>query len=220
MSDKVLPLLLIPLILGVMYLTVQRVQNPDALQKSSKAESNAASNIYVQYHLWYTKEDPHPISGSQWTSWSKTGWGAKNASSPTTFISPWRREYASRIGLPLVGLYSSNLNMDAVRYMFELAKKAGISGLFASNYSINENPIVPKHIQIAREVGMPMGLEIFIGYQDAPRMPVGYQQVPVQSNGCTIARTFQVKYFVERLKPLKDDPGYLRVDGRPVVWIA
>ena len=115
----------------------------------------AVTNVYVQYHLWYSTYDVSPDWRHQtWQNWSKKSWSVTGGSDGTTFLSPWRRETASRLGLPLTGPYSSFTQNDVIKYHFELAKAAGIDGMFASVYDGAWNQTFTNHLTIANPVGM------------------------------------------------------------------
>ncbi len=185
---------------------------------------NYEPKIFVQYHLWYTKEDVLPgFRGGSWAVWSQNYWSIDviGGVDPTHFLSPWRRVTISRLGLPITGLYSSQNNLDVIKYHFQLVKEAGIDGLFASVYDGGWQSIFRNHLEIAKETGIKIAQEIYHGVTvDKPSNPEPYRTYPTQANGCKISRKWKIDQMTGSIKPYKNDSTFLRIEGKPAVWIA
>ncbi len=169
--------------------------------------------VYVQYHLWYAEGDvPLPWTGmsTYWNGWSQIHWGVANGVHPDVMRTPWRRATASRTGLPLLGPYSSVSTADqpALAYSFRVAKQAGIDGMFASVFDDAWYPIFDTHLGLAAAAGMPLGLELY------------------HTNWGPVCSETATQQFGRRVTALKNalahaaHANYLRIDGKPVVWIA
>gem|GEM_PF-1370868 len=186
----------------------------------------SGNKLFAQYHLLYTTTDRLPSSNEQWSGWSQllANNPVTNGQSPDNFISPWKRATMSRLGLPLTGPYSSTVDKEAIKYQFGLAKKAGIDGMFASVYDGNWRPIFKNHLDIAQTAGLNLGLEIYYGV--GPDRAVfdsinpDFNHVPMQSTQCTISRNFQIANLVGLVNEFKSHVAYLKINNRPVVWIA
>jgi len=185
----------------------------------------AVQKIYVQYHLWYTKEDLIPGPGipgaHDWFGWNQLSFEVTNGVNPTHFLSPWRRVTTSRLGFPLVGVYSSTLTTDAINYHFQIAKAAGIDGMFASVYNGEWKPIFTSHLTIAANSNMKLGAELYHGAgSDRPALGAPYDSFPTLTNGCTISYNYQINALAGFINQYKNNPNYIEIDGKPAVWIG
>lgn len=179
--------------------------------------------IFVQYHLWFTTEDVRPDNRMTWAGWSQTGRDVAiiNGVDPTHFVTPWRRATYSRLGLPLTGPYSSQEDLEVVRYHFQLAKQAGIDGMFASVYDGEWVPIFKNHLMIAGEVGIKIAQELYHGVTiDKAGNPEPFTNYPTRANGCKIYRTWLIAQMTNAIKPYKNNPAFLRIEGKPAVKIS
>jgi len=189
---------------------------------SSIFAQNYEPKIFVQYHLWMSKEDSIAGGGS-WNFWSQLSPGIEviGGVDPTHFITPWKRVTTSRLGLPITGPYSSTVDLDVVKYHFQLAKEAGIDGMFASVYNGGWQSIFRKHLTIANEVGIKIAQELYHGVVvDKPGNPEPFTSYPDPANGCKISRKWYISQMVSAIKPFMDNPAFLKIDGKPAVWIA
>jgi len=176
--------------------------------------ARAADPVYVQYHLWYAKDDvplPRGADSYYWHGWSQVTPFAEvtDGVSPDNRISPWRRVTASRTGLPLTGPYSSIVTAaPAVSYGFRVAKQAGIDGMFASVFDGAWYPYFDAHLDLAAAAQMPLGLDLYhTGW--------GYN--------CTETAPKQIEHRVAILSQALSHTthaNYLKFNGKPVFWIA
>lgn len=191
------------------------------LMIASKNVSANNGKIFVQYHLWYGEDESLPGWDKPWYSWHQCHWGVEG-SCPVSekFVTPWKRQTYSRLGLPLVGFYSSGTDLEVVRYHFEQAKKAGIDGMFASVYGGGWWPRFDAHKQIAEEVGIKIGVELYGGVTwDTWKDRLGWEY-PMKSNGCKTSRNYQANEMVHALRHYMDSSSGVKVDNKPVIWIA
>ena len=177
--------------------------DPDPADSTSESSEGLtlAQPVYVQYHLWFAKEEALP-GGYPWYGWREVSAAVPSPVDPTKLWTPWRRKIISKVGLPLVGPYASNNNPALVKYHFELAKAAGIGGMFGSVYHGDWIPIFQQHQNVASQVGIPLAGELYHGV-----FPSGTQ-------------SDQIGWMTWFLGATKGHASYLRIGGQPAVWIA
>lgn len=178
--------------------------------------------VLTQYHIFWTKQDKpldwrRNLPNSEWQGWNKKWMLSGTQNSPENLILPWKRETVSRLGLPITGFYSTNLDLEKMRYDFTQAKKAGIDGMFVSVFDGDWYPIFENHLKVAREVGMKLGIDWYMG-GDQPDADVG--KIPMVANGCKLSWTRMVADVTNRLRTYKDNPAFLNIEGKPAIYIA
>lgn len=177
--------------------------------------------VFVQYHLLFATKEPL-VPNSRFGPWNGWYWNWDDLGKDLSgYISPWRKKTESRLGLPITGYYASR-DLEVVRYQYNLAKEAGIDGFLESPYDGSWWNIFESHLEVAKQVGFKLGLELYAGVSsDNVNSPGLYSKnVPMKSNNCQISYEFQIGNLASNLTRFKDHPAFLRIDGRPVVWIA
>ncbi len=192
------------------------------------AAVNTSRKVYAQYHLWYTRDsEVLPGYGSNgpnnglWHRWSQLTHKAVviGGVAPTNFITPWRRVTLSKLGLPLVGVYSSgatsgSISSQVMQYHFQLAKQAGIEGMFASVFDGAWYGIFDRHLGLAQGVGFFLGLDLYRGLYNDCNTSLAAANQGLEDLLVNLLNRSTGGY------QYKNHPAFLKIDNRPVIWIA
>ena len=175
---------------------------------SRAADAPRRVPMFAAYYVWYsTAAGPH----ARWSGWG--GAGKPSAFNPSghdpdrSTFPPHLRDIASA-AYPLIGPYDSD-DPEVVRWHIRLAKAAGIEAFMVSWWGPGTWQDVPRLTETAFEkVVLPIARE------------EGFK-VALMDETAQFHHDFdQVKrWAVDYLRKYKDNPAYLRIDGKPVYYL-
>ena len=163
--------------------------------------------LFANYYTWYaTGPGPHKV----WTHWVRQPVAdAMNQEAKSTgkVVQQLGQKDIASVFWPLAGLYDSD-DREIVRWHIRLAKAAGIDALLVDWWGPHNWGLVPGLPRFSFEdVVLPIAAE--------ENFKVALLDEPVQFRDLNETRAWVAEY----LKKYKDNPAYLKIDGKPVYYL-
>ncbi|HAI12667.1 MAG TPA: hypothetical protein DCM28_13250, partial [Phycisphaerales bacterium] len=160
-----------------------------------------ASKIPVfcqEWHVWWGFSYTHPNRAMSHMS-----------TRLTSDMQPWRMQW-DRNGYPYVGIYDST-NADVIRWQIQCMKAAGI-----------QSTVVMIHPELSKGITFLNEEQLFLPILDLAAEQ-DYQifymdEVAFRKGSVCQEPDIMAKRIIRFLKIVKDHPGFLKIDGKPVYY--